>query len=87
MPEAYINYDGVNTEEMLKQVSALVPKGKLTVWIYLDRPNFAWLTDRDKASPELCERVKKYANLGIANATCPEDVYEAILLGADVVEV
>ena len=87
MPEAYINYDGVNTDEMLSKVSALVPKGKLTVWIYLDRPNFAWLTDRDKASPELCRRVKKYANLGIANVTCPEDVYDAIRLGADVVEV
>ena len=87
MPEAYINYDGVNTEEMLKQVSDIVPKGKLTVWIYLDKPNFAWLTDRDKASPELCARVKKYALLGIANTTCSEDVYEAIALGADIVEV
>lgn len=87
MPTAYINYDGVNTDDMLAKVSALVPAGKLTVWIYLDKPNFAWLTDRDKASPELCERVKKYATLGIANVNCAEDVYEAIKLGADIVEV
>ena len=87
MPEAYINYDGVNTEEALSEVSKLVSREKLTVWIYLDKPNFAWLTDRDKASEELCARVKKYATLGIANVNCAEDVYEAIKFGADVVEV
>ena len=87
MPNAFINYDGVNTDEALSNISHMVSKEKLTVWVYLDKPNFAWLTDRDKATPEVCERVKKYAMLGIANVNCAEDVYEAIMLGADIVEV
>ena len=87
LPDARINYDGKNTEADLKEIAALVPRERLSVWIYLDKPNFAWLTDRDKASPELCERVKKYAALGIANVNCAEDVREAMLFGADIIEV
>lgn len=87
LPDARINYDGKNTEEDLKEIAALVPRERLSVWIYLDKPNFAWLTDRDKASPELCARVRKYAALGIANVNCPEDVREAMLMGADIIEV
>ena len=87
LPDAYVNYDGVNTDEALSEVSALVRPERLTVFVYLDKPNFAWLVDRDKASPEVCARVKKYAKFGIGNLCCPEDVREAILLGADVVEV
>ena len=87
LPDARINYDGKNTEEDLRKIAALVPRERLSVWVYLDKPNFAWLTDRDKASPGLCARVRKYAALGIANVCCPEDVREAILLGADIIEV
>lgn len=87
LPDALINYDGKNTEEDLREIAALVPREHLSVWIYLDKPNFSWLTDRDKASPELCARVRKYAALGIANVTCPEDVREAMLFGADMIEV
>ena len=74
-------------DEILDEVCALVKPENLIVWMYLDKPNFAWLTDRDKASPEVCERVRKYAALGIANVNCAEDVREAMLLGADVIEV
>ena len=87
LPDARINYDGKNTEEDLAEIAALVPRERLSVWVYLDKPNFAWLTDRDKASPELCARVRKYAVLGIANVTFPEDVREAMLFGADIIEV
>jgi len=87
LPDARINYDGKNTEEDLAEVASLVPRERLSVWVYLDKPNFAWLTDRDKASPGLCARVRKYAALGIANVCCPEDVREAMLLGADIIEV
>ena len=87
MPNAFINYDGVNTEEALKEIREIVPREKLSVWVYLDKPNFAWLTDRDKASQKVCTRVKKYASLGIANINCAEDVYEAIMFNPDIVEV
>ncbi len=87
LPDAYINYDGSTTEEELREICSLVRPERLVVFVYLDKPNFAWLTDRDKASPKVCARVKKYARLGVANIRNPEDVREAILLGADVVEV
>ncbi len=86
-PDAYIDYDGVTTDEALAEIIALVRPERLTVWLYLDKPNFAWLVDRDKASPAACARVKKYATLGIGNICCPEDVREAFLLGADIIEV
>ena len=77
-PEALIDYDGNTTEDDLKAVTELVPREQLIVWLYLDKPNFAWLTDRYKASCENCERVKKYARLGIANVNNPYDTIEAI---------
>lgn len=87
IPDAYIDYDGVNTDEALEKVTALVRPDRLSVWVYLDKPNFAWLTDRDKASPEVCARVKRHATLGIANVNHPEDVREALLLDPDIIEV
>ena len=77
-PNALIDYDGNTTEEELKAVTDLVPYENLIVWMYLDKPNFAWLTDRYKASYENCERVKKYARLGVANVSNPYDTIEAI---------
>lgn len=86
-PDALICYDGDNTEESLKEVLRYAKRENLSVWVYLDKPNFAWLTDRDKASPEVCARVKKYAALGLANVNTPEDVREAFLFGPDIIEV
>ena len=43
-------------EADLEAILSLVPRGRLSVWVYLDKPNFAWLADRDKASPEVCAR-------------------------------
>ena len=87
LPDAYINYDGVNTDEALAEVASIVRPDRLSVWIYLDKPNFAWLVDRDKVSPEVVARVKKYATVGIANVCAPNDVREAILYNPDIVEV
>ena len=86
LPNACINYDGNTTEEQLIELSAIVPKGQLTVWMYYDNPHFAWLTDRYKASPENCARVKKYARLGIANIHNTYEMVDAIKFGADVIE-
>lgn len=86
-PDALIDYDGNTTEEDLKAVCGLVPYEQLIVWLYLDKPNFAWLTDRYKASPENCERVKKYARLGVANTINAYDTLEAIKYDPYMVEV
>ncbi len=76
-PDALICYDGNTTEENLKEITSIVKPENLIVWLYLDTPNFAWLTDRVKASAENCARVKKYARLGIGNVENPYDVAEA----------
>lgn len=86
-PNALIDYDGNTTDEELKAVTDLVPFKNLIVWLYLDKPNFAWLTDRYKASPENCERVKKYARLGVANVNNPYDTIEAISYDPYILEV
>ena len=87
IPKALINYDGNTREEDLQKICALVPPEQLTVWMYYDNPHFAWLTDRYKASPENCARVKKYARLGIANILIPSEMRNAIRWGADIIEI
>ena len=87
IPDAMIDYDGVNSEKMLKAVTSLVPRDRLIVWVYMDKPNFSWLTDRDKASLEVCRRVKEYARLGLGNVSNPYDMREALSYEPDVLEV
>jgi len=86
-PDAMIDYDGNTTEEDLRAVTELVKPENLLVWLYLDKPNFAWLTDRYKASPENCARVKRFARLGIGNVNNPYDVREALEYEPDVLEI
>ncbi|MBE5867797.1 MAG: hypothetical protein E7293_02410 [Lachnospiraceae bacterium] len=86
-PEAMIDYDGNTGEEELKEITDLVKPENLLVWLYMDKPNFAWLTDRHKASKKNCERVKRYARLGLANINNPYDMMEALVFEPDVVEV
>lgn len=86
-PDAMIDYDGNTMEEDLQAVLQLVKPENLIVWMYMDKPNFSWLTDRVKASKENCARVKKYARLGLGNVCNPYDVMEAFTYDPDVVEV
>ena len=86
-PDALIDYDGETTETDLLEITSLVKRENLIVWMYLDKPNFAWLTDRMKASKENCARVKRYARLGLANVNNPYDVIEAISYEPDVLEI
>lgn len=86
LPDARILYDGNTGEEELRAVCSLVPHDRLTVYMYYDNDNFAWLTDRMKASRENCARVKKYARLGIANILNTDEMREAIIFGADILQ-
>ena len=86
MPSARILYDGNTRDEDLREICALVPREQLTVYMYYDNPNFAWLTDRMKASRENCARVKRYARLGIANILNTDEMREAIEFGADIIQ-
>ena len=88
IPDAWIEYEGPATDEMLEQVTAMVKPEKLLVWLYLDKPNFSWLEPIRKTSPENCARVKRYGvKFGIANINNPYDVREALMYEPDVIEV
>ena len=86
-PDALIDYDGDTTEEDLREVLRFVKPENLQVWMYKDKPNFAWLTDRAKASAFNCARVKKFARLCLANINNPYDMQEALQYEPDVIEV
>lgn len=86
-PDALIDYDGNTTEKELEELLRWVRPENLQVWLYMDKPNFAWLTDRVKASPFNCARVKQYAKLGIGNVCNPYDMQEALLYAPDILEV
>ena len=86
IPDAAFDYD-VNLEDAaLTEVCALVRPENRLFWLYLDRPNFAWLVQKAKASPENCERVRKYGRIGIANICNPVDVMDAMAYMPDVIE-
>ena len=87
IPDAAFDYD-VNTEkEALDEVTRLVKPENLTVWLYLDKPNFSRLARKAKATPENVARVRAYARLGIANVNNAIDVKEALEMRPDVLEV
>ena len=87
IPDAMFDYDVNLEDEALAEVCKLVKPENLIVWMYLDKPNFSWLADKAKVSPENYARVKKYARVGIANVNTPIDVYEALAYQPDVLEV
>lgn len=88
MPDAHIDWDGLSDEETLKQVLAKVPYDRLIVWLYMDKPNFAWLREPlRKTSDENCARVKRVARLGVANVNNAYDVKEALAFEPYIIEV
>lgn len=87
-PDALIDWDGLSDEETLKAVCSKVKYENLVVWLYMDKPNFAWLKEPlRKTSKENCARVKRYARLGISNVSNPYDVWEAFGFEPYIIEV
>lgn len=86
-PDALICYDGIATAEAIEEVLQYVKPENLEVWMYIDRPNFAFLDERRKVSKEKAAVVKKYAKLGIGNVCNPYDTREALSYEPDILEV
>ena len=87
LPDAMFDYDVNLEDEALTEVCKLVKPENLVVWMYLDKPNFAWLVQKAKVSKENYARVKRFASVGIANVNTPVDVKEALEYEPDFVEV
>lgn len=86
-PDARIDWDGPATDEALTAVTERVKNENLVVWLYLDKPNFSWLAANRKTSKENCERVKRYARLGLGNVNNAYDVKEALEFEPYIIEV
>ena len=86
LPDAAFDYDVRLEDSALSAVCQLLPPEKRIFWLYLDRPNFSWLAQIAKASPENCERVRKYGRIGIGNICNPVDVMDALAFAPDVIE-
>ncbi len=86
MPDAMFDYDVNLSDDALREVTKLVKPENLMIWMYLDRPNFAWLTPIAKVNPENYRRVKQYARVGIANIRNTSDVMHALSYAPDAIE-
>lgn len=63
-PGARIHYDGIVTEDILQEISALVGRGQFTVWLPYQCKGTSWVKV-PFADEGLSAMVKKYAQLGI----------------------
>lgn len=65
MPTAALHYDGIDVSEgTLKRVAEIAQGHKLVIWLCYDTPATKWYKG-ERASVELCDRVRKYGEVGI----------------------
>lgn len=85
LPDAYYHYDGVVSDDTLAELSTLLPKERLTVWLPIANRLTTWVKV-PFADEALAEKVKKVAELGIWILSSYEDAELAYRLGAEIVE-
>lgn len=87
LPRAALHYDGGDlSEDTLDAVSRIAEGHELIIWICHDNPRTSWFKG-EKATPELCDRVRKHAKIGIWLINKPDEFCEAEnVLHADYVE-
>ena len=65
VPTATLHYDGVDLREAtLKEVAEAAQGHKLVIWVCFDSPATKWFKG-ERASVALCERARKYGQLGL----------------------
>lgn len=87
LPLATLHYDGMDlSEETLRRVAEIAAGHRPIIWICYDTPETAWFKG-EKASVNLCERVRKYGEIGIWLLSRREELATAVLeFHADYVE-
>lgn len=75
--ECEVHWDGKLDEELMKEVTSIANGRRTTFWACFDNPNTAWFTG-EKASIALCERVKKYGELGVWILTKEDELWVAV---------
>lgn len=84
-PNAEIHYDGVVNEENLKTLKDITVNNPLTVWLCLKSDMTSWVKV-PCADESLCATVKQYADLGLWILYSDEQLKQAEMLGADIIE-
>ena len=84
-PLMCFHYDGVVTKEKLEQLSKIVPKNRLTVWMPYKNPSTSWV-NVPFADSETAGLIKNYARFGIWILSKYSELEDADGLGADVIE-
>ena len=86
LPGAQIHYDGPASQEILRQLSALVPAGQLTIWLRFDNATTAWHPTAP-VNPESARAVHQIGRLGVWILHTQEERDAAIrLYQADLIE-
>ncbi len=86
IPDAQIHYDGVITEEILQELTTVVPNEQLVVWLPYESPITSWVRIAF-VDEELAALVHKYATLGIWILQTQEQYDDAVTrFGADIIE-
>lgn len=86
IPTAEIHYDGAVTKDALDEISALVPRERLVVWLPIKSKGTSWVTV-PFVTEELCALVKRYGSLGIWIVSEYEDFDKAVnVYHADIIE-
>ena len=84
-PSAHIHFDGVPDDENLSVLSGLLPREQLTVWLRQHNRSTAWCKT-PPATRELADKVCPVASIGLWLLTLPEELENAVSLGADIAE-
>ena len=86
-PTATLHYDGIDvSEETLKRIAEIAKGHRLIIWLCYDTPATKWYKG-ERASVELCERARKYGEVGIWLLAEKEELREAaVSFKADFVE-
>ena len=84
-PQAEIHYDGLVDEQSILTVKSLLNGNSLTVWLPLASKLTNWVKV-PTANRELCDLVKRHAKLGLWILKTEDQLAEAIMFGADIIE-
>ena len=86
-PSAPLHYDGTDlSDATLKKVQKIAKGHKLYVWVCFDNEMTKWFKG-EKASKELCDRVRQYGELGIWILSKRDELPAAINeYGAEIIE-
>ncbi len=83
--DMHFHYDGEVTEEILNELSSILPRERLTVWSPIQNQNTSWVKV-GFATKEIADKIKEHANLGLWLLSSEDELEGAKELGADVIE-